>query len=168
MRDFYGPSRVHEDLEAYWEDEIMKYFKISAVREEFDLDEGGNLQRNAGQGRYDESILHRCEEILRQKAWENMGTTDNHWSSLLGRTNNNFWDYLVSTCLVSFHMSLLMFPLNPPGGVDYETVRIMETEPFAEKVEKYSPEILADAVNSVSLLWLAAWERWELMKEGVR
>ena len=168
LRDFYGPSKVHEDLESYWEEEIMKYFKISTVREEFDLDEGGNLQRNLGTDGYDQSILYRCDQILQQSNWEDMGTADNHWSALLGKTNNNFWDYLVSVCLVSFHMSLLMFPMDPPAGVDYETLRIMETEPFAERVEEYSPEILADAVNSVSLLWLSAWERWELMREGRR
>jgi hypothetical protein len=167
-RDFYEPSRIHDDLETHWEKEITKYFKISGIREEFDLDEGGNLQRAAERSGYDQSILHSCEEILRQREWENMSTVDNHWSALLGSTNNNFWDYLVSVCLVSFHMSMLMFPLNPPTGVDYETVRIMETVPFRERVDEYSPQILADAVNSVSLLWLAAWERWELMKEGRR
>jgi len=61
-----------------------------------------------------------------------------------------------------------MFPTTPPAGIDYKTVRIMETAPFRERVDEYSPQILADAVDSVALPWLAAWERWELMREGVR
>ena len=65
-------------------------------------------------------------------------------------------------------MSLEMFPIDPPDGVDYDTVRIMEVSPFKEAVIEHSPRILADAINSVALLWLAAWERWELLAKGIR
>lgn len=45
-RDLYKPSKVHPDLEAYWEKEIKKYYKVSIEREQFDLDENQNPQRN--------------------------------------------------------------------------------------------------------------------------
>ena len=62
-------------------------------------------------------------------------------------------------------MSLKMFPLD---AVDYDEVRIMEVSPFKENVIQYSPYILADAINSVALVWLATWERWELLAKGIR
>jgi len=166
-RDFYTPSKVHPDIEEFWEKEIKKYYKISYKTEQFDLDEEGNLQQKVGQSGYDGSILHKCDQLLADEEWHNIDIADNHWTALLGN-NNNFWDYLVSVCLVSFHMSILMFPLDPPDNVDYDTVRIMEVSPFKESVIEYSPYILADAINSVALLWLAAWERWELLAKGTR
>ncbi len=166
-RDLYKPSKVHPDLEDFWEKEIKKFYKVSLRTQQFDLDEEGTMQHKTGKKGYDKSILHELDKVLAQKAWQNMGMLKNHWSVFLGKGNNNFWDYLVSVCLVSFHMSQLMFP---PGAADvnYNTVRIMETEPFKSDVIKYSTFILADAINSVALLWLAAWERWELLSKGVR
>jgi len=93
---------------------------------------------------------------------------EKHWSAFLGKDNRNFWDYLVSVCVVSFHMSLLMFPIKPSPSVNYNKVRILKVSPFKESVKEYSPEILADAIISVSLLWLAAWERWELLAKGFK
>jgi hypothetical protein len=163
-RDLYDPSEVHPDLETFWEEEITKYYKVSKARQQFDLDAEQNLQRNASQEGFENSFLNKCDDILRQSAWDNMGRTERNWQVFLGSGNRNLWDYLVSVCLVSFHMSLKMFPLTPPAGVDYKTVRIMEVSPFKESLELYSPAILADAINSVALVWLATWERWELLK----
>jgi len=166
-RDFYTPSTVHPDLEGFWEKEIIKYYKVSKKTEQFDLDEEGNLQLRPDKKSYDGSILHQCDGLLERSKWNGMDTAREHWSAFLGKDNNNFWDYLVSVCIVSFHMSLLMFPLDLPG-VDYNNLKIMKVSPFKERVIEYSPFILADAVNSVALLWLAAWERWELLAKGVR
>lgn len=166
-RDFYKPSKVHPDLEAFWETEIKKYYKVSTKKEQFDLDENQNLQRNMKREGFENSILHECDKILSKTTWADMkGSGD--WRKFLGKTNKNLWDYLVSVCLVSFHMSLEMFPAPAPAGVNYNKVRIMNVSPFKETVIKYSPKILADAINSVALLWLATWERWELLAKGIR
>jgi hypothetical protein len=167
-RDFYTPSKVHPDLEYFWEKEIKKHYKVSTKTEQFDLDENGSLQMDTSRRGFDNSILHRCDEILEESTWDYMADPSDDWRTFLGDTNNNFWDYLVSVCLVSFHMSLEMFPIDPPDGVDYDTVRIMQVSPFKETVIEHSPRILADAINSVALLWLAAWERWELLAKGIR
>jgi len=166
-RDFYTPSKIHPDIEAFWEREIKKYYIVSTGTEQFDLDENQNLQRDNSRKGFEESILHKCDEVLEQSVWEDM-TAGGDWRTFLGKTNKNFWDYLISVCLVSFHLSLKMFPLEPPAGVNYDTVRIMKVSPFKEAVIEYSPYILADAINSVALLWLSAWERWELLAKGVR
>ena len=94
--------------------------------------------------------------------------SDTDWGAFLGSTNKNLGDYLVSVCLVSFHMSVKMFPLDAPAGVYYDTVRIMRVSPFKDSVIQYPPYILANAINSVALVWLATWERWELLDKGIR
>jgi hypothetical protein len=167
-RDLYDPSKVHPDLEAFWEDEIANYYGVSTTKEQFDLDAEQNLQLDTSRGGFEDSILHKCDEVLKQSAWEHMDRTERDWRVFLGKGNNNLWDYLVSVCLVSFHMSLKMFPNPPPAGVDYNTVRIREVSPFKESIVQYSPYILADAINSVALVWLATWERWELLAKGIR
>jgi len=167
-RDFYTPSKVHPDLEAFWENDIKKYYSVSKKTQQFDLDENLNLQLDTSRRGFENSILYKCDEILRQSAWDNMEQGGQDWRAFLGRGNKNLWDYLVSVCLVSFHMSLKMFPLNPAAGVDYDTVRIRRVSPFKEDIVQYSPYILADAINSVALVWLATWERWELLAKGIR
>lgn len=167
-RDFYTPSKVHPDLEAFWEYEIKKYYKVSTKTQQFDLDENQNLELDASHRGFEKSVLYKCDEILRQSAWDNMTQTGQDWRAFLGSGNKNLWDYLVSVCLVSFHMSMKMFPLNPPLGVNYDTVRIMTVSPFKDNVIEYSPYILADAISSIALVWLATWERWELLAKGIR
>jgi len=44
-RDFYTPSKVHPDLEAFWEYEIKKYYRVSTGTEQFDLDENQEWQQ---------------------------------------------------------------------------------------------------------------------------
>ena len=165
-RDFYTPSKVHPDLEEFWEKEIIKYYNVSKKAQQFDLDAEGNLQRNNKKKGYEDSILYQCDELLAQLKWDRMDSAKMHWSAFLGNGNNNFWDYLVSVCLVSFHMSQLMF--TPDSGVEYNKIRIMKVPRFKENVEKYSPYILSDAISSVAMLWLASWERWELLAKGVK
>ena len=170
-RDFYKPSKVHPDLEEFWEKQILKFFPISENKEQFDLDADGNLQRDRDVSGYKESILYACDQLTENSRWKDMSEASQNWRVFLGKKNNNFWDYMVAICVVSFHMSQKMFPpdMHIAGeAVDYDRVRIMKTEPFRDHVIRFSPYILADAINSVALLWLAAWERWELLSEGKR
>lgn len=166
-RDFYDPSKIHPDIEAFWEKEVKKYYKVSAKMEQFDLDEDQNLQRNEKAKGYESSFLCKCDEVLQDISWEKM-SAEGGWRQFLGKTNNNFWDYLVSICFVSYLLSERMFPLQPPAGVDYDTLRVMQVSPFKESVIELSPYIFADAISSVALLGLSAWERWELLAKGVR
>lgn len=167
-RHLNKPSKVHGDLEEHWNAEITKYYRISTKRKNFILGENQDLLLDTSQVGFQNTILHKCNEILRQSKWENMGVVNKDWRDFLGSKNNNIWDYLVSVCLVSFHMSFKLFPSIPPTGVDYNTVRIKEVPALKDNVIKYSPYILADAINSVALVWLATWERWELLEKGIR
>jgi hypothetical protein len=166
-RDFYKPSKIHPELEDFWDKEIKKYYKVSKKSKQFDLDANQMLQRDAKKRGYEESVLYECDKVLKEKKteWQNIGTTKKDWRAFLGSTNRNFWDYMVGVCIVSFHLSVKMFPIKPPAGVNYNKVKIMEKQPFKDSVIQYSPYILADAINSVALLWLATWERWGQLKE---
>jgi hypothetical protein len=166
-RDFDIPSQIHPDLEAFWEGEVKKYYKISKNGQEFVTDENGSLELATDLETYKNSILYQCDQILAQTRWQAAASADKNWNAYLGKGNNNFWDYEVSVCLVSFFTSLCMFPQNPPPGVDYNTLKIMESSPFKESVLAFSPKILADAINSVALIWLASWERWKLLTKVV-
>jgi hypothetical protein len=150
-----------------WEDEVHCFYSVSEERERLDLDQNDRLQRRPEVAGYPQSILGRCEALLQQTAWDDMDKTTTRWQAFLGRGNRNFWDYLVGVCLVSFHMSLLMFPPGLPG-VNYATVRLDENPRLLAAAQNHSPAILADAVDTVALLWLAAWERWERMARGSR
>jgi hypothetical protein len=167
-RDFNDPSKVHEDLEGYWENEVQGNCRISPRKEQFDLDEDSHVDVAVDQAAYKASLLGQTEAVLAQTRWEETTASATNWHVPLGKGNNNFWDYTVSVCLVSFQVSQQLFPLNPPSGIDYNTVRITKTSPFRESVTELSPKILADAIDSTALLWLAAWERWRLLKKGVQ
>lgn len=160
MRDLDKPSTIHADLEAVWESEVKKHYRITKDGREFVTDEDGDPLLGSDPQVYQTSILYQCDQLLAQTRWQDIQTMNTNWNAYLGHGNNNFWDYEVSVCLVSFFLSQCLFPLNPPAGVNYDTLKIMKTSPFKESVLAVSPKILADAINSVALIWLAAWERW--------
>jgi len=164
VRDFYNPSQIHPDIEDYWQKEVLKYYKVNKKLGQFDMDENQKLQVSTTRRGYDSSIIKKCNDLLENNSWDRINTSSLEWSALLGSKNNNVWDYMVSVCLVSFHMSLKLVPLNQPDGIDYDTVRIKDEPILFDPIESFSPEIIADAINSIALVWLATWERGELIK----
>ena len=167
-RDLYKPSKVHPDLEAFWEKEIKKHYRVSTKTEKFDLDEMGKLQRRSKPETFAQSVIAQTEHLVAATQWEINPTQKGHWRAYLGKTNKNLWDYMVSVCLVSFHTSLRMFPDEAPYQSQYDTIRIMKDDTLKASVIAQTPAILADAITSVAVVWLATWERWELLaKEHV-
>ena len=59
-RDFNDPSKVHADLEGFWEEETKRYYKVSKKTQQFDLDENQNLQLNPTARGFDNSILNKA------------------------------------------------------------------------------------------------------------
>lgn len=165
-RDLYDPSKVHPDLEAYWETEIRKHYRVSTKTQQFDLDELGRLQRRSTATAYAGSVLEQADALIAQAQWQANPAGTAQWWAYLGPTNRNIWDYLVGVCLVSFHLSLRMFPDASPYREKYHTIDIMQDAALRGNVVTFTPAILADAIMSVALIWLATWERWELMNRG--
>jgi hypothetical protein len=71
-RDLYKPSKVHPDLEEFWEEEIFKYYRVSKRLKQFDLDQDQTLQRDERQSGFEDSILGKCDEVLEQSKWTDM------------------------------------------------------------------------------------------------
>jgi len=166
-RDFNNPSKIHSDLEGHWEKEIKKHHKISYKNKQFDLNADNKLQRKSTLASYSSSLLKKVDDLIFNNNWSNLTSSSNNWRVFLGN-NNNFWDYIVSVCHVNFFTSLDMFPITPPQGVNFNTVRILQNASLKTKVDQFSPLILADAINSIAIIWLASWERWELLDDGIR
>jgi hypothetical protein len=150
-------------LEAFWEKEIRKHYRISTKTQQFDLDELGRLQRRTAPEAFAKSVLAEAERLVEDTPWEINPSQKGNWRAFLGRTNGNLWDYMVAACLVSFHTSLRMFPDAAPYRSQYASVRIMKEPTLKANVLACTPAILADAVISVAIVWLATWERWELL-----
>jgi hypothetical protein len=176
VRDFSKPSKIHEDIESFWENEIENSCKINKTLEKFDLDENLKLQQKAGIADFENTIVGKCNELLKNKMWTNAGIADKSvikdgkttysadWAALLGITNKNVWDYMVGVCHVSFLVCRKMIPDPSPAGIDYNNVRIISNNDLFNSLKTFSPMILADAINSIALIWLVTWERWEVLK----
>ena len=167
-RDFHNIGVVLLDTEDYWESAVKRFHWISVGDERFDLNAAGHIHVKTNMPGWDTSILRQCDDILASVDWQNMTTANGHWSALLGHTNQNIWDYVVSVCRVSFQMSLLMYPLQPERGVKHNALKLEEVSPHGEQLARHSSAILADAIMSVALTWLATWERREQRSSEVR
>lgn len=163
IRDFNKPSKIHMDMEAIWEYEINKFFQINKKKEQYDLDENGKIQRKGKPG-YEDSFLFQAQKLTETINWKSC--RNKNWNRYLGDKNNNIWDYLVCVCRVSFFMSHKIFPRTT--SFDYDAVRIKKVPELYEEVIKYSPDILADTINSIAIVWLTTWMRWELLKKGIK
>ncbi len=160
IRDFYGPSKIHGDIEAYWEHEILNIYKVSKKSQYFDLDEDFKLQK---QNNGESKLFDKIDDLI-----ENTNINvriKNEWRDYL--CHNNIWDLLVSICYISFHQSMAMLPMDIMDNDAYKTIDIMADTTYSKKVIKFSPYILSDAIKAVAFIWLSTWERWELLLKGI-
>lgn len=156
IRDFNKPSHVHADMEKIWEDEIIRCYDPSIITEQYDLNQNYNLVIK-NQVNYDNSFLKQVDTHLNAITFTPKG---NMWYKFLGNKNSKVWDYLVGVCHVSFLMSHLIFP---EGEYNYDIVRIKNDPVLNSRLIQYTPNILADAVTSIAIVWLSTWMRWELL-----
>lgn len=163
-RDFYDPSKIHEDIEGFWEDEILKYYTLSKKYDIFDLTENNILEPKPDPN-YKNSFLSSVDTLLAGK----VNIPDNkNWRDYIGSTNNNIWDFLVSICYISFLQSITILPLYANDNFYDKSFRIMDVNPYKDLVTDFSAYIISDAIKSVAFVWLATWERWELLEDGIR
>jgi hypothetical protein len=60
---------------------------------------------------------------------------------------------------VSLLISYNLIPIET-NPVLLNNITALEDSGLMKRIIEYSPSILADAVNSVALLWLVSYERW--------
>jgi hypothetical protein len=95
-------------MEDFWEEEIKKYYEFIPSKETFLYDERGNpCLREKRVADYKNSFLFKAEQRLRKRKWQ----------PSYGRGNNNFWDYIVGVCFISYLVSTTFIPLNMPKSI---------------------------------------------------
>ncbi|MDP4224062.1 MAG: hypothetical protein Q8868_12195 [Bacteroidota bacterium] len=158
-RDFNDPSTVHPDMEDIWEKEALKYYEASKKYKQFDLDQDNNLRLINAQN-YGTSFLSKIDTLLNNLQFTPKSNKI-EFDMYLGNTNKNIWDYLVGVCHVSFLTSTQLLPIG--GPYDYKTIKIEQESNLYNNFINRSPNILADAIASIAIVWLSTWMRWELL-----
>lgn len=168
-RDFYGPSTIHPDIEDYWDGEIEKYYEFDKKRKVFDYDIDGapELKGEETKEEFKKSILYKVLEELNNRKWvltkKKGGVLD---KEILGAGNKKIYDYVKAICYASYLISTDFIPENVPAG-EYKKIKILADPKYKEKLDKLSVGILADAIDSIALVWILTWDKYKALKEEV-
>jgi hypothetical protein len=167
-RDFYGPSTIHPDMEEYWEKEIKKYYIFDKKREIFDYDINGApelIEKKLEE--FKKSILYKVMEELNNRKWtinKKDGILD---KKIIGEGNKKIYDYVKAVCHISYLMST-DFISESISESEYKKIKILEDSKFRNELDKLSVCVLADAVDSIALIWLLTWDKYKTLKEGIK
>jgi hypothetical protein len=157
-RDFYEPSKIHPDMEKFWEKEIRKYYEFIPSKQKFLYDKKGNPElKQKKAGAYKNSFLFKAEQRLNRRKWY----------PSYGKGNTNFWDYIVGVCFISYLVSTTFIPLDV-SKPKYTRLRILEDKKYRKNLESISEHIFADTIDSIALLWLLTWDSYFKLEEEVK
>ncbi len=157
-RDFYGPSTIHPDAEGFWDKEILKYYVFDKSKKCFDYDIDGMPElKEKKKDAFAGSFLHKALKILDKKQWDPADT------KILGSGNKKIYDYLKAVCLVSYVLDCQFIPLSMQPA-KYKKLKILEEKPYFDELARISPHIFADAIDSIALVWLLTWDRYNKLK----
>ena len=153
--DARGLSKLHDYLEDRWDNAIVKHYLIDEKDERFLYDLDGYPARNlSAEEDYESSFLRTLDDSL----------TSRKFSKNFGSKNDNVWDFMSAICQHSYLMSYCMIPQDS----DYKKVTPQELENLkSPSLDEVSVAALADAIDSISRVWLRVWQRylkWELDK----
>lgn len=161
QRDFYGPSTIHPDMEKYWDSEIKKFYEFDKKRKVFDYDINGapEFKKNKSAD-FQNSFLYKALELLNKRSWDPAD------KKILGENNKKVYDYVKSICFVSYLNSTSFIP-----DIDkrqYQKLKILKDQKYSKKLEELSINVLADAIDSVALVWLLTWDKYNKLKAEVK
>jgi hypothetical protein len=160
-RDFYSPPTIHPDMEEFWDKEVEKYYKFDKGKEVFVYDEQGYPEFRVGkEGEFKESFLSKALKRLDQRAWDPSAKT------VLGKGNKNAWDYMVATCFVSYLVSTWFVP--EMTKEEYKKLKILNEPGYKNKLLQLSEHVFADAIDSIALLWILAWNSLHKLKLDIK
>ncbi len=167
-RDFYGPSTIHPDMEGYWDEEIEKYYEFDKKRKVFDYDIDGapELKENIKIEEFKNSILYKTIEELNSRKWtinKKSGIKD---KKLIGEGNKKIYDYVKAICFASYLLSTDFIPENVTEK-EYKKLKILKNEKYKEKLDKLSACVLADAIDSIAMVWLITWDKYRAMEDKI-
>lgn len=168
-RDFYGPSTIHPDMEEYWDKEIEKYYEFDKKRGVFDYDIDGapELKEEKPGEEFKKSILYKVIEELNGRKWlltqKKVAALD---KEIFGVGNKKVYDYVKAVCYASYLISTDFIPENV-SEAEYKKLKILEDPKYKEKLDKLSVCILADAIDSIALVWLLTWDKYKALKDQI-
>jgi hypothetical protein len=160
-RDFYSPPTIHPDMESFWDDEIEKYYKFDTKKEVFVYDEMGYPEfRSGNEAEFADSFISKALQRLALRAWDPSN------KKVLGKGNKNAWDYMVATCFVSYLVSTWFIP--EMTKAEYNKLKILREPEYKKKLLQLSEHVFADAIDSIALLWILAWDSLHKLKTDIK
>jgi hypothetical protein len=151
---------IHPDMEKYWDGEVSRFFEYDKKRKVFDYGISGAPElKEKKQKNFEKSFLYDVLDTLSKRKW------DPSEKKVLGN-NKKIYDYIKSVCFVSYLVSTDFVSGMSLDG--YRKVKIKKDPEYADKLRELSVHVLADAIDSIALLWLLAWERYFKLKEEVK
>ncbi|MBW2988874.1 hypothetical protein KY358_01000 [Candidatus Woesearchaeota archaeon] len=162
-RDFYTPPTIHPDMEGYWDKEIMKFYSFDKKRKVFDYDIDGSPElQEENKEKFKESFLYEALKILSKRKWNPADKK----AKYLGKNNKKIYDYAKAVCFDSYLVSTWFIPELSEG--EYKKIKILKDEKYKEKLRDMSVHILADAIDSIALVWLLTWDKYNKLKEEIK
>ncbi|MFA5239068.1 MAG: hypothetical protein WC476_05080 [Phycisphaerae bacterium] len=160
-RDFYTPSTIHPDMESFWDKEILKYYVFDKKKKCFDYDIEGIPELKEGKEKtFEESFLAKALKILDSRKWNPAD------KKILGSGNEKIYDYIKAVCLVSYNLDCWFVPLSVTPK-EYNKLKILEQQEYFDKLKEMSPHILADTIDSIALIWLLTWDKYNKLKQDI-
>lgn len=159
-RDFYTPPTIHPDMEKYWDNEIKKFYRFDKKRKVFDYDLDGAPEINdKKKKKFKDSYLYEVLEVLSKRKWNPADKK----SKYLGKNNRKIYDYAKAVCFDSYLLSTWFIPEMPKK--DYKKIKILKDDKYKKNLRRMSVHVLADAIDSIALIWLLTWDKYNKLKK---
>lgn len=143
-RSFSSGDDIHGYIEKQWDNMVKKAYDIDTANNRFYYDpQGFPLKKKPTQ-----LVLDIEEEIVKREYLHSWGSK-----------NSNTWDYMSAISQYSYLKSYRMIPEGYDG--DNLTADIFKTLEGGINFDRYSFEILTDAVDSIARVWLHIWSRYK-------
>jgi hypothetical protein len=101
---------------------------------------------------FKDSVLKKAIDLLGSRKW------DPEDKNILGKGNDKIYDYTKGVCLVSYLLSMEFIPVM--SKAKYKKIKILEEEKYLKRLKEISPHIIADAIDSIALVWLLTWDKY--------
>jgi hypothetical protein len=148
-------------MESWWDEEILKFYAFDNKRKVFDYDINGAVElKEDAKDLFKTSFLCRALEILHSRTWSPKD------EKILGEGNAKIYDYLKAVCLVSYFVSTEFIPLSMPVE-QYNKLKILSDQSYFNGLKEISPYVFADAVDSIALVWLLTWDKYNKLQEDI-
>ena len=170
-RDFYGPSTIHPDMEKYWDKEITKFYEFDKKRKVFDYDIDGApelIKDKKCRKKFKKSFLYDAIDELSKRKWKLKKVKGKLADKeILGEENRKVYDYIKAVCFVSYLISTDFISENTREE-EYKKLKILEDPKYKKKLDKISIHVLADTIDSIALVWLLTWDKYNKLKEEIK